>query len=545
VAEEHNSNFVRHQPCPDCGSSDGCSLFDDGHTYCHVCKAHRNGADTQPTEKRSKMAGSMVQELEFKPLPVRRLDEETCKKFAYGCGKYKGRECHVANYYNEAGTKVVAQKLRFANKEFTITGDASAMLLYGQHLWRDGGKRVVITEGEIDALSLSQVQGNKWPVVSLPNGADAAPKAIRKSLEWLEKFETVVLLFDNDEPGRKAAQACAEILTPGKACIATLPLKDANEMLKAGKTKELVDATWAAKPFRPDGIIAGTEMWDSLETFKLSEGKPYPWSGLTAMTKGTRTPEIILVGAGTGVGKSEFVRQIAYTLLRCHDETVGYVALEEGKERCAFGMMGLHLGVRLHLDKDLATPEERRAAYEATVGSGRFYLYDHWGSTDSDNLMNKIRYMVRGLGCTTIVLDHISIVVSGISASEEGDERRLIDNTMTRLRSLVQELNFRCFVVAHLKSIEGKPHEEGARVTLGHFRGSKSLTQLSDTAIGLERNQQDPEKSRQTRVRLLKNRHTGETGLACYIEYDTETGRLNETTGVFEEEEDESVKSAF
>jgi twinkle protein len=203
------------------------------------------------------------------------------------------------------------------------------------------------------------------------------------------------------------------------------------------------------------------------------------------------------------------------------------------------------LGVRLHLDKDLATPEERRAAYNATVGSGRFYLYDHWGSTDSDNLMNKIRYMVRGLGCTTIVLDHISIVVSGISASEEGDERRLIDNTMTRLRSLVQELNFRCFVVAHLKSIEGKPHEEGARVTLGHFRGSKSLTQLSDTVVGLERNQQDPKKSRQTRVRLLKNRHTGETGLACYIEYDTETGRLNETTGVFEEEEDESVKSAF
>jgi twinkle protein len=519
-------------------------LFDDGHTYCHVCKSTKQNGQQLPT--RRKMAGSMVQDLEYKALPPRSLEEETCKKFSYGIGEYKGKPCHVANYLNAEGTKVVAQKLRFANKEFTITGDASAMLLYGQHLWRDGGKKVIITEGEIDALSMSQVQGNKWPVVSLPNGADAAAKSIRKSLEWLERFEQVVLLFDNDEPGRKAARECAEILTPGKACLASLPMKDANEMLKAGKTKELIDATWSAKPFRPDGIIAGTEMWEMLESFELSEGKPYPWPGLTKMTMGTRVPEIILVGAGTGVGKSEFVRQISHNLLRNHNEVTGYVALEEGKERCALGMMGLELGKRLHIDKDFATPTERLFAYQQTVGSGRFFLYDHWGSTDSDNLMNKVRYMVRGLGCTTIVLDHISIVVSGISASEEGDERRLIDNTMTRLRSLVQELNFRCFVVAHLKAIEGKPHEEGARVTLGHFRGSKSLTQLSDTVIGLERNQQDPKQSSLTRVRLLKNRFTGETGLATHIEYDTETGRLNEVevSNVFEEE-NESAKNAF
>ncbi len=126
---------------------------------------------------------------------------------------------------------------------------------------------VVVTEGEIDALSVSQIQGNKWPVVSVPNGAQGAAKAVARNLDYLMGFEKVIFLFDNDDPGHKAAQECAALLPPGKAYIGSLPLKDANEMLVAGRGPEVVDAIWGAKAFRPDVLpvpmegTTGQDLW--------------------------------------------------------------------------------------------------------------------------------------------------------------------------------------------------------------------------------------------------------------------------------------------
>jgi 5S rRNA maturation endonuclease (ribonuclease M5) len=121
------------------------------------------------------------------------------------------------------------------NKDFLFLGDIKEAGLYGQHLWRNGGRKVVITEGEIDALSVSQAQDNKWPVVSVPNGARGAKKAIQRELRWLEEFEEVVLMFDEDEEGRAAAQECAGLFRPGKCKLARLPMKDANELLKPAR----------------------------------------------------------------------------------------------------------------------------------------------------------------------------------------------------------------------------------------------------------------------------------------------------------------------
>src|SRR4051812_32474556 len=104
--DDHTSTFVRHVPCPDCGSSDGCSLFSDGHTYCHVCSKTRQGTQSQPTERR-RVAGNLIHDLEFKDLPSRLIDEETCRKFGYGIGSMKDKPCQVANYFNAEGTKVV------------------------------------------------------------------------------------------------------------------------------------------------------------------------------------------------------------------------------------------------------------------------------------------------------------------------------------------------------------------------------------------------------------------------------------------------------
>jgi twinkle protein len=162
------------------------------------------------------------------------------------------------------------------------------------------------------------------------------------------------------------------------------------------------------------------------------------------------------------------------------------------------------------------------------LGTGRLYAYDHFGSLNEDILMNRIRYMVKGLGCDVVVLDHISMVVSG--ADLEADERRLLDHAMTTMRTLTQETNATFHVVSHLKRKEGRSHEEGGKVSLSHLRGTQAIAQLSDAVIGCERDQQDDdaEASNTTVLRVLKNRYAGITGVACALLFDHKTGRLTE-----------------
>jgi twinkle protein len=237
------------------------------------------------------------------------------------------------------------------------------------------------------------------------------------------------------------------------------------------------------------------------------------------MTHGIRMGEIVTITAGTGVGKSQFCREIAHGLVKA-GHTLGYIALEESTARTALGLMSIEVNQRLHLGADKAMLKD---AFDRTFSDNRVYLYDHFGSTEEQNLLDRVRYMVKGLGCRVIVLDHISIAVSAI----EGDERKMLDALMTKLRTLVEEVKCAMFLVCHLKRVDGRPHEEGGEVRLSHLRSSAGIAQLSDCVIALERNQQSSERKNQTRVRVLKNRFTGETGVAMALEYDQNTGRMS------------------
>ena len=466
------------------------------------------------------MQGNKWIEAEPRHLNRRKLTEETCKKIGYGVGEYQGQLCHVASYRGKDG-KVEAQKIRLPNKDFRTLGKPTA--LYGEHLWRDGGKFVTVTEGEIDALSVSQAFGNKWPVVSVPSGAKAAARAVSRSIEFLEKFDHVHFCFDNDEPGRAAANECALLLSPGKAKIVTLPCKDASDCLQQGRVKELINSIYSAKTFRPDGVVCGEDLWERIVNDRLVESVPYPWMGLNDLAHGIRQGELVTLCAGTGVGKSSVCRELAYWLLQ-QNKTVGYIALEESVEKTARGIMGIHMDCPPHYWD--FTEEEQKAAFDAVLGTNRLVLYDHFGSMQYQNLLSKVRYMVLHLGATHIFLDHLSIVVSGLG---DGDERRLIDQAMTKIRSMVEELGVAMILVSHLKRPEGRGHEEGAHTSLAQLRGSHAIGQLSDLVVGLERNQQDQDGAANvTRIRVLKNRFSGETGEACCVKYDPQTGRLSE-----------------
>lgn len=526
------SDFVRHEPCPSCGSRNNLGRFSDGHGYCFGCKRYEKGEGGGVAEEEMAERQALARPLhegEYVSLEKRALREESLRKYDYRTGQLHGRPAHFATYYDTKG-RPVAQKVRLPGKQFVWVGEPKHVGLWGQQLWSAGGKKLVITEGEIDAMSVSQVQNHRWPVVSVPNGAQGAAKAIQAQLEWVDSFDQIVFMFDQDLAGRAAAAECAELLTPGKARIAELPRKDPNEMLVAGEERELIQGMWQAKVYRPDGIVAGEDLWELVSTAEPVAPLTLPWDGLQQKLRGLRRGKLYTFCAGTGMGKSTACRELAYHLLQC-EESVGYIALEEGKRDCALAMMALHMNRPFPDVLDELPPEEElRVAFEATVGSGRWYQYDHWGSMESEHLMRKVRQLARGFGVGWIVLDHVSIVISG---NETANERKDLDVLMTRLRSLAEELNVSILLVSHLNRKDGLGHENGAQVSLRDLRGSQAIAQLSDAVIALERDQQEADHANVSLVRLLKNRLTGETGKAGYLHYDRGTGRLKDCDDPF------------
>lgn len=513
-----------HQPCNSCGSSDALTINSDGSSKCFSCGEWKAGTNknTRPTTIKKHMKHSFLKG-EYLDIPARKINRDTCKKMGYSIGSKDGEPCHIATYKTADG-EVTGQKLRFKDKRFSCVGKPSTF--FGQHLHPNGGKRLVITEGEIDALTVSQAFDNKWPVVSLPTGAQSASSVFKQHFTWLSSWDEVVLMFDSDEHGRSAMKDASNILPAGKVKLAKLAHKDANDALMQGDVKSVVYAVYNAQVWRPDDIIDGSDVYEKLKNPKQIKAVPYPYAGLNAKTHGIRRGEIVTFCAGSGIGKSLVCRFIAHDLLVEHESRIGYIALEESIERTAQGIMSIELKKPLHLHQesfDGATEE----AFHKTVGCGRFFMYDHWGSLEGSHLIDRIRYMAKCMDVEYVVLDHLSIVVSGLG---DGDERRLIDNVMTRLRALVEETNIGLILVSHLKRPEGKGHEEGANTSLAQLRGSASIAQLSDIVIGLERDQQNLENADLTCVRVLKNRFSGETGIASRLHYDKITGMLVEST---------------
>ena len=368
------------------------------------------------------------------------------------------------------------------------------------------------------------------PVVSIKNGISSAVKDIKTSLEWLENnFDNVIINFDNDEQGRVGAMKVAELFSPGKCKVMHLPegFKDASDCLTKNKIQIYNKTFWDAKVFAPDGIINANTLLDAVLKPITKSFVQYPFEGLNKITYGLRPSELVTFTAGSGLGKTQVMREVVHHIIKSTEDKIGLLMLEETPVITSKGLMSVEANQRLHLPDVHVSKEEMKTYFDATVGTGRVFMFDHFGSNSIDNIVSRVRFLAKGLDCKYIVIDHISIIVSD---QQHGDERRALDEIMTRLRTLVQETGVSMIVVSHLRRPEGKGHEEGAATSLSQLRGSASIGQLSDMVIGLERDAQndDPEVRNTTRIRVLKNRFSGITGPCCDLRYDIDTGRLTE-----------------
>ena len=535
------STFVEHKPCPACRDTggdragDNLAIYSDGHGYCNACghyekkfTGEQNYVEEKPMQTITPRGVSNAS------IKERRISSNITSKFGVTVSYDKKGQIdkHYYPYYdsNESNRLLGYKERTVATKEFQIIGTNKGSGLFGQNANRSGGKYLTICEGEIDALSISEMFDGKWQVVSLKNGASSASRDIKDNLEYIESFDNVVLCFDQDQAGFDAVKACQDIISVGKLKVCKLPMKDASDMLVNGKVKEFTNAWWSAESYTPAGIVRGKDTWEHLLKDENLVTIDYPWQGLNTLTYGFRAKELVTITSGSGMGKTSVVKELESYILNTTDDNLAIIHLEESIERSVKGLMSIEANLPIHIpqyERELSS-EDKKELWQKSVGDKNVYFYDHFGSMSEDSLLNVIRTYAKSYDCKWIVLDHLSIVVS----DQDGilDERKAIDAIMTKLRKIVQETGVGLFLISHLRRPQGRAHEEGGQVSLSELRGSAAIAQLSDIVIGLERNQQDddPIIRNQTTIRVIKNRFSGLTGPACKLQYDSDTGRLTE-----------------
>jgi len=542
VSSSHNSStFVEHKPCPACRDTggdragDNLAVYSDGHGYCNACGHYEKSVTgDKHFEEEPFMQTITPRGVANASIKDRRISSNITSKFGVTVSYDKtGQiEKHYYPYYdsNESNRLLGYKERTVATKEFQIIGTNKGSGLFGQNANRSGGKYLTICEGEIDALSISEMFDGKWQVVSLKNGASSASRDIKENLEYIESFDNVVLCFDQDQAGFDAVKACQDIISVGKLKVCKLPMKDASDMLVNGKVKEFTNAWWSAESYTPAGIIRGKDTWEHLLKDEDLVTVDYPWQGLNTLTYGFRAKELVTITSGSGMGKTSVVKELESYILNNTEDNLAIIHLEESIERTVKGLMSIEANAPIHIpqfERELSDAD-KKALWQKSVGDKNVYFYDHFGSMSEDSLLNVIRTYAKSYDCKWIVLDHLSIVVS----DQDGiaDERKAIDAIMTKLRKIVQETGIGLFLISHLRRPQGRAHEEGGQVSLSELRGSAAIAQLSDIVIGLERNQQDddPIIRNQTTLRVIKNRFSGLTGPACKLQYDSDTGRLSE-----------------
>lgn len=531
-----DSNIVEaHLPCPieGCGSSDAYAVYDDGHGWCHSCNGYVTGNNTDYATGNNKENNMTLTKLPYQALPDRNISLATCKFY----GVMSDEAQHIYPYADQSGTWK-ANKIRTLPKQFFSEGEKNDLQLFGQPKFSGGGKYVTITEGELDALSGYELLGSKFPVVSVRSSSTAL-KDCKANFEWLDSFKNIVIAFDADKPGQEAALAVAELFGfKSKIMKMDKAKKDPNNYLKAGEFKLFSTHWWAAEGYSPDGIVAGKDLWDVVSKPMNIVSVPYPWDELNKITYGMRFGEMITLTAGSGMGKTQVLRELEHHIIITTEYNIGAMFLEETVRDSGLGLMSIDASVPFHLPDSEYDDDALKSAYDNTLGKDRVFYYESFGSNSIANILNRIKFFAKAKDCKFIFLDHISILVSDQSF---GDERKALDEIATKLKTLCLELDICLVMVSHAKRQTSKSHEEGGQTSLSDLRGTAGIGHLSNIVLGLERDGQakDMDVRNTTLVRVLKNRFSGLTGPSSMLKYSKDTGRLAEISwNEMEEEED-------
>jgi len=524
---------VKNQPCLDksCGSHDARQVYDDGTSFCFSCRGWFGKVDGEVyVESKPEYAKKMTND-EIKELPIRGFKERGITKTVadfYGVRVSYGENGEIdAHYYPyEEGN---AYKIRKLPKTFSWSGKSIG--LFGMEKFGAGGRRLIITEGEIDAMSVSTASYERYkkfyPVVAL--SSSVMTKSLLENRDWIRSFNEVVICFDEDEAGKKAADEAIKIIGIDKVKIVKLPENDANEVFIKHSGARLLQCIFDASPYVPSGIISSEEIWDAIEKRDKIPAVPYPpcMDSVNKKLKGQRLNEIALFISGTGSGKSTLMREIMLHDLATTTDKIGIISLEETPAETGAKLSAM--AISRNSSHEEIPLEELRIGFDSVFGEDRVVLLNHEGNFADGSIIDKIEYMSL-VGCKYIFIDHITILVSEGVADLTGNEAQ--DKMMNELSRIVQKHPVWIGLVSHLRKAPsgGKSFEEGKMPTLDDIKGSGSIKQISYDIIAFARNMAaETEAERNTiKMSVLKARTTGQTGPVRSLFYIHEKGRVIE-----------------
>lgn len=501
-------NFVKTGlECP-CGkSSDAYALDDKGNGFCFSgqCggKFFKNDSKDAEDLDSSLYSTGLYEH--------RGIYKSSFEKFGSLTKFYDGNPIEVAFFYPNGAIKI----RNLSQKKFRSQGEMGKAHLFGQNVFDKGSKKVItITEGEYDAISVSQIVGNETAAVSVRSASSAKADCVAE-FEYLNSFDKIIINFDNDAPGQEAARKVASLFDFKKTYnLALTKYKDANGYLEAGEGKEYYEAWKGVKRYTPDSILSTmSEFAKALKETKAEKIMDYPIKSLQDKLHGIHSGELILVKGLEGIGKTELLRAIENKGLKETKHNIGIIHLEETNSTTLRSMAGYYTETPMQSPEMPASDEEVLEVLRKILGDNedRFVLYSAFDVEDEDKFISNIRFMVTANNCKVVLFDHISWLAVDTNGKEE-DERRKLDRITQKLKKLAEELMFALIMISHVNDN-------------GQTRGSRYITKAADTVIHLTRNKTTDDENERLRLHLMieKARTIGaQEGPAGYGLYDTE-----------------------
>ena len=564
MSEPLDGNFLYHSACIECNSSDGMAVYqnEDGSVdaFCFSCSKYFNPEKIEESGVKVKeVVKSKMQDVDLtviEAIPMRGWKERGITRITsekYGVRtEIEGKDKAIARYYpSYSDEKIVGYKKRVIPKTFTGIGSTKATNeMFGQSVFESGQKYLVITTGEEDAMAFAQAlysaktdsNGDKveyWtPCVSVTCGDGSIIKQFKANFEYINSFDKVVLAFDNDESGQRYIEEAARLLKPNKAYLAKFPsgIKDACDMLIAGRVSDLKQVFWKAVPFSRVDVLHLSQLWDDFESEDNNVKIPFPssWSKLNEMMNGgMERGEITVIGALTSIGKSSILNNVVYSLIENTELKVGAMYLEGTKREVVRDLLSLEAGVNLRTTSldDLNMEELRNRFFNNLAAKDQFVYVDHQGSISTDEIFDKLNYLAKAENCDVIIIDPIQ---AGVNSSDNG----AIIDFMDTLLKFAKQTDTCVIAVSHMR----KPSDENPHnVTEYNLMGSSSINQIAFNTILISRDKMSDcaIKKSATKVQLVKCRRTGETGDAGWLRYDSQTTHMYATSDPYVESLDE------
>ena len=75
----------------------------------------------------------------------------------------------------------------------------------------------------------------------------------------------------------------------------------------------------------------------------------------------------------------QYAVELAHHFMK-NNLTVGYIALEESVQRTMAGDTGVEMNKPLHLEDNVEETEGLKQSFDKLFGTGKLFLYDHFGS---------------------------------------------------------------------------------------------------------------------------------------------------------------------